>query len=110
MLQIAARRQRRAPGRKAWVVIAASLVVLSTLGTGPRSDVLAHFFGLLVGGLLAIGPALAVRRPPDRLSQWLLALTAGGEGRGVTIRLIRVCVGLGRPVASSHSRAPPVGS
>jgi rhomboid protease GluP len=78
MLQIAARRQRRAPGRKAWVVIAASLVLLSTLGTGPRSDVLAHFFGLLVGGLLAIGPALALRRPPGRLSQWLLALTAGG--------------------------------
>jgi rhomboid protease GluP len=78
VLQFAARRQRRAPGRKAWVVIAASLVLLGTLGTGPRSDVLAHFFGLLVGGLLGIGPALALRQPPGRLSQWLLALTAGG--------------------------------
>jgi membrane associated rhomboid family serine protease len=75
--QVVARRRGRAPGRKAWVVIAASLVLLSTLGTGPRSDVLAHFFGLLVGSLLAIGPALALRRPPGRLSQWLLALTAG---------------------------------
>jgi hypothetical protein len=40
--------------------------------------VLAHFFGLLVGGLLGIGPALALHQPPGRLSQWLLALTAGG--------------------------------
>ena len=77
MLQIAARRQRRAPGRRAWVVIAASLVLLSTLGTGPRSDALAHVFGLLVGGLLGIGPALAQRRPLGRSSQWLLALAAG---------------------------------
>lgn len=77
VLQFTARRQRRAPGRKAWVVIAASLVLLGTLGTGPRSDVLAHFFGLLVGGLLGIGPALALHRPPGRLSQWVLVLTAG---------------------------------
>jgi membrane associated rhomboid family serine protease len=78
VLQFTARRQRRAPGRKAWVVIAGSLVLLGTLGTGPRADVLAHFFGLLVGGLLGMGPALARRRPPDRLNQWLLALAAGG--------------------------------
>jgi membrane associated rhomboid family serine protease len=75
--QFVARRQRRAPGRKAWVVIAASLALLGTLGTAPQSDVLAHLFGLLVGGLLGIGPALARRRPLGRLSQWLLALAAG---------------------------------
>ena len=77
MLQIAARRQRRAPGRKAWVVIAASLALLGMLGTSPGSDALAHVFGLLVGGLLGIGPALAQRRPLGRSSQWLLALAAG---------------------------------
>ena len=77
VLQFVARRQRPAPGRKAWVVIAASLVLLGTLGTGTRSDVLAHGFGLLVGGCLGIGPALARRRPLGQPSQWLLALAAG---------------------------------
>jgi membrane associated rhomboid family serine protease len=77
VLQVAARRQRRAPGRKAWVVIAASLVLLGTLGTGPRSDVLAHVSGLLAGGVLGVGPARGRRPPLGRPSQWLLALAAG---------------------------------
>jgi len=77
VLQFVARRQRRVVGRKAWVVIAAILALLGTLGTDPQSDVLAHFFGLLVGGVLGIGVALALRRPLGRLSQWLLALAAG---------------------------------
>jgi rhomboid protease GluP len=58
-------------------VIAASLALLGMLGTAPGSDVLAHLFGLLVGALLGIGPALAQRRPLGRWSQWLLALAAG---------------------------------
>ena len=67
----------RASGHKGWVVIAASLALLGMLGTAPGSDVLAHVFGLLVGGLLGIGPALAQRQPLGRSSQWLLALAAG---------------------------------
>jgi membrane associated rhomboid family serine protease len=77
VLQCLARRRRRALGRKGWVAIAASLALLGTLGTGPQSDVLAHFFGLLVGGLLGIGTALVLRRTLGDLSQWLLALAAG---------------------------------
>jgi len=75
--QFVVRRRGRASGHKGWVVIAASLALLGMLGTAPGSDVLAHLFGLLVGGLLGIGPALAQRRPLGRWSQWLLALAAG---------------------------------
>jgi rhomboid protease GluP len=75
--QFVARRQGRGSGHKGWVVIAASLALLGMLGTAPGSDVLAHVFGLLVGGLLGIGPALAQRRPLGRSSQWVLALAAG---------------------------------
>lgn len=75
--QVVARRRGRASGHKGWVVIAASLALLGMLGTAPGSDVLAHVFGLLVGSLLGIGPALAQRRPLGRSSQWLLALAAG---------------------------------
>ena len=75
--QFMARRQGRALGQKGWVVIAASLGLLGMLGTAPGSDVLAHVCGLLVGGLLGIGPALAQRRPLGRVSQWVLALAAG---------------------------------
>jgi hypothetical protein len=59
------------------VVIAASLALLGMLGTAPGSDVLGHVFGLFVGGLLGIGPALTQRRPLGRSSQWVLALAAG---------------------------------
>ena len=84
--QFVARKQRRAAGHKAWVAIAASLALLGMLGTGPGSDLLAHAFGLLVGGLLGIGPALAQRRPLGRSSQWLLALAAAA--------LVLVCWGI----------------
>ena len=59
------------------MAIAASLALLGTLGTGLQSDVLAHFFGLLVGGLLGIGAARALRRTLGNFGQWLLALAAG---------------------------------
>jgi membrane associated rhomboid family serine protease len=72
------RRRSRASRHKSWVVIAASLALLGMLGTAPGSDVLAHVCGLLVGGLLGIGPARAQRPPLRRSTQWLLALAAGG--------------------------------
>jgi hypothetical protein len=52
------------------------LISIGMLGTAPTSDVLAHVFGLLVGGLLGIGPALARRQPLGRATEWLLALAA----------------------------------
>jgi rhomboid protease GluP len=75
--QCVARRRGRTSGHKGWVVMAASLALLGMLGTAPGSDVLAHVFGLFVGGLLSIGPALAQRQPLAQSSQWLLALAAG---------------------------------
>jgi membrane associated rhomboid family serine protease len=71
------------PGRVAtrrgkwWVVVAASLVLLALLGTGPNADVLAHLFGLLVGGALALGVALGIRTMPPAPVQWLLVAAAG---------------------------------
>ena len=75
--QCVAHRRSRASEHKGWVVIAASLALLGMLGTAPGSDVLAHVFGLLVGGLLGIGLALVQRQPLGRSTQWLLALAAG---------------------------------
>ena len=62
--------------RKAWVAIAAGLALLGMLGTAPGSDILAHFFGLLVGGLVGVAAGFAVRRPPRPSVQWALALAA----------------------------------
>ena len=58
--------------RKWWVVVAASLALLALLGTGPHADLLAHLFGLGVGGALGLVVALALRRPAPALVQWLL--------------------------------------
>ena len=74
--QVVVRRQSRSRGRKAWVVVAASLALLGLLGTGTRADLLGHLFGLLVGGALGLGTALAVRRLPGPGVQWALALAA----------------------------------
>jgi len=53
----------RAPttGRRSWVVIVASLVLLSMLGTAEGADVLGHVFGLLAGAFL--GLAVGLVRP-----------------------------------------------
>jgi rhomboid protease GluP len=76
-LQIVAR-ARGAPGaRKAWVVVAAGLALLALLGTGPHADLLAHAFGLLLGGALGLLTAFALRRPPSAWIQWPLAIAAG---------------------------------
>lgn len=75
-----------APGRsragKWWVVIAASLVLLVTLGTGPNADLLAHLFGFLVGGGLGLIAALAIRWVPPAPVQWLLVAAAGAAVSG----------------------------
>ena len=94
VLQFMARRHRPATGGKAWVVVAASVVLLGTLGVGPGSDVLANFFGFLVGGGLGIGAALVRRRPLRGIIQWGLVLAAGT----MVIECWRIALaGIGRP-------------
>ena len=62
--------------RKSWVVIAASLALLALLGTGPDADLLAHLFGLLVGGGLGLIAGLMIRSIPPASVQWLLLAVA----------------------------------
>jgi rhomboid protease GluP len=72
-----------APGRvgsrpgKWWVAVAASLVLLALLGTGPNADLLAHVFGLLAGGAVGLLGALTIRWMPPAWVQWLLVVAAG---------------------------------
>jgi rhomboid protease GluP len=94
-LQMLARRLRSTPGRRAWVVWTASLVLLALLGTGAHADVLAHLFGLLAGGVLGLLAALAIREPLGPKLQrrllvaaavtvigcWVLAVGSVGPGR-----------------------------
>jgi membrane associated rhomboid family serine protease len=67
-------RGERPPARKRWVVVAASLALLALLGTSPDADLLAHLFGLLVGGGLGVAAVPALRRPLHPLTQWALAV------------------------------------
>jgi rhomboid protease GluP len=72
-----------APGRvgsrpgKWWVAVAASLVLLALLGTGPNADLLAHVFGLFAGGAVGLLGALTIRWMPSAPVQWLLVAAAG---------------------------------
>jgi len=68
------------PG-KWWVVAAASLALLA-LGTGPNADLLAHVFGLLIGGTLGLVAALTMRWTPPAPVQWLLVAAAGAAVGG----------------------------
>ena len=67
-------RGRRAPARKVWMVIAASLALLALLGTSPGSDLLAHLFGLLLGSALGVAAAPTLPRPLRPPVQWALAV------------------------------------
>ena len=67
-------RGRRAPARKLWMVIAASLALLALLGTSPGSDLLAHLFGLLLGSALGVAAAPTLPRPLRPPVQWALAV------------------------------------
>ena len=76
------------PGRagsrrgKWWVVVAASLALLALLGAGPDADLLAHLFGLAVGGVLGLLAAAAMRGLPSAPVQWLLVGAAGAAVLG----------------------------
>jgi membrane associated rhomboid family serine protease len=52
--------------RRAWIPVAAGLALLGMLGTGESSDILAHLFGLLVGGTLGAAAASLLPAPPGR--------------------------------------------
>jgi membrane associated rhomboid family serine protease len=68
---------RRASSRRpAWIPIAASVALLALLGTGERSDLLAHLFGLLVGLMLGVVASTLPR--PRAATQ--AALAAGALG------------------------------
>ncbi len=65
---------RHPAARKRWMIVAASLALLALLGTGPGADLLAHLFGLLVGGGLGLVAAPALRWSLRPLIQWALAV------------------------------------
>jgi rhomboid protease GluP len=69
-------RGRRGGARKRWIIVAASLALLGLLGASPDADLLAHLFGLLVGGGLGLAAAPALRRPLRSRTQWMLAVVA----------------------------------
>ena len=71
-LQFGRRRRRRG----AWLPLAGSLALLAMLGSDPGADIVAHLFGLLVGGVLGVAAALLVARPPGQPVQWALGSTA----------------------------------
>ena len=76
--RVVARGLGRRAARKPWVVLAACLARLALLGTSPDADILAHLFGLLVGGVLGLAAGFVLpgaRRPSV---QWMLALAAVG--------------------------------
>jgi membrane associated rhomboid family serine protease len=58
--------------RRSWVVLAATVLLLVFLGTGPTADVVAHATGLAAGLGLGFGAGLAVPRPPPALVQGTL--------------------------------------
>ena len=81
-------RGRHPAARKLWMVGAASLALLALLGTSPGSDLLAHLFGLLLGGVLGLAAAPAMLRPLRPLVQWALAVTALAVVVGAWLRAL----------------------
>lgn len=69
-------------GRRSWVVVAATVALLGLLGTAPHTDLLAHVFGLLVGGGLGPIGALTLRWAPPQAVQWVLVIAAGAAVAG----------------------------
>lgn len=86
-LQIIAR-GRFPVARKRWTVVAASLALLALLGASPDADLLAHLFGLLVGGGLGLIGALLRRWPLRPLTQWALAVAVPTFVIGAWLRAV----------------------
>jgi rhomboid protease GluP len=75
-LRVVAPRRLRLGTRRSWVVVAASLALLALLGTGPHADLLAHLFGLLVGGALGALAAFTLPSTPPAALQGVLLIAA----------------------------------
>ncbi len=60
--------------------------MLALLGTSPGSDLLAHLFGLLLGGALGLAAAPALRRPLRPPVQWALAVAVLAAVVGAWLR------------------------
>ena len=71
-----ARWHGRSTRRRSWVVIVASLLLLSMLGTAEGADVLGHLFGLLAGAVFGLLAGLARPRAFAPASEWALACAA----------------------------------
>jgi membrane associated rhomboid family serine protease len=67
-------RGRRPAARQLWMVVGASLALLALLGTSPEADLLAHLFGLLLGGALRLAAAPVLPQPLRPPAQWALAM------------------------------------
>lgn len=81
-------RGRRPVGRTLWMVLTASLVLLAFLGTSPRSDLLAHLFGLMFGGVVGLATALVRSRPLRPTAQWALAVAVLAVVVGAWLRAV----------------------
>lgn len=69
-------RGRRPAARTLWMVAAASLALLGLIGTSADADLLAHLFGLLLGGVLGLAAGLAPAPSLRPSAQWALGATA----------------------------------
>jgi membrane associated rhomboid family serine protease len=76
--RVVARGRGRRAAPKPWVVLPACLALLALLGTSPDADILAHLFGLLVGGVLGLAAVFVLPRARRPSVQWMLALAAVG--------------------------------
>ena len=81
-------RGRRPAARKRWMIVAASLALLALLGTSPGSDLLAHLFGLLLGGALGLAAAPTLPRPLGAPVQWALAVAVLAVVVGAWLRAV----------------------
>jgi membrane associated rhomboid family serine protease len=73
-LRLIASRTPGASGRRGWVVVAATVLLLVMLGTARDADVVAHVLGLCVGGVFGLAAGILVRRPPSPPVQWALTM------------------------------------
>lgn len=83
-------RGRRGGRRPSWVPLAASLGILAMLGSGKDTDMLAHLFGLLVGGGLGLGAAWALAEPPRQRVQVALLFASLAAVVGCWLRALGV--------------------
>ena len=59
-------------GRKRWTAPVAGVLLLVTLGAGPKADLNAHAFGFVAGVVLGFSAGVALRRRPGPAVQWML--------------------------------------